>query len=336
VVTARDIKRTLLFAVRSLQYLVPAPAVTRDVVGVAVDRLIRAGEASAGGMDTDRRNPRSGRAEQLASAMAAIGEENLAVASRAARDNLYSHLGAKIGSRQAVAASIGMELSHFARAPAARAAWSEVDSELWQAYPDDIVRLAHSDPILSLLLLLRRRITAEDVAAWHGPDWLFAAVRTHLGASWFGWTFPLAYFGLRILDDDGHEYLGDLATAGEVLGATPMPWIRGRWVIDRMALGMHVRLRTDDHQEPTYRSAETFGAFCVLAPYAQIRALPADAAGPGGAVLPLLNARREGSADGPAVQAAIDRLRWNDAQRALALRWVKGRVSAVGRAPAPA
>jgi hypothetical protein len=151
------------------------------------------------------------------------------------------------------------------------------------------------------------------------------------------WAAAAGYFSFE------HEVKGlssvhqNLEEAGETLLRSPLPWVPGRWALDRFfgMYGLHGRgVSAGDGID--YSPARTFGAFCVLAPYAQVEPLRRTGGGPGNAVRPLLTARGADKSRLPELVAYMEHLGWNNAQQRLAVNWVRRRVSTIGRASMPA
>lgn len=325
-------RRALIFAIRALQFLVPAPAVTRNVMEAGLRKSVDLASTQQGGLEVDR-SERIGVAsstEVFVDALADVSEENLTVASRATREFLFDQVEHGDDLTRAIAATVAFELVTSTRSPSVAAAWREVVTELWQHQGARILQTAQVDPALAVKLMYAERVSPSEVAEWHGVEWLFGPTRDHVGSRRPSWNLVLAYFS-------GHpqppkDLPPRLSEVGSILLNAELPWIPGRWALDRSmapAFSRRVEEETADRLPPD----ETFGAFCVLAPWAQVERIR-PGVGWARAVRPVLEARRN-RLDTAELEAITEGLGWNDDQRVLAIRWARRRVSAIGRAPAP-
>ena len=325
--------RVLMFTIRSLQFLVPTPAVTRRVLAAALGRAVQSGVSNPGGRSVPRSRAVGRYAGPIVGALAGMSAENIAVSARAAREDLGVRVEEGGRLEAAVATAIALDLPDEVRSPTSRAGWLEVRTELWQEHEERILELAARDPVLAYALLGERRVGLADVLRWHGTEWLYTDIRTHLGAESFSYGLTLAMFSTQSLSRSEWP-IEDLRTCAEVLPRCELPWIPGRWALRRGVFAL--RLPGTLKEERQYQADVTFGTFCVLAPYSQMWPLGgAVRSGPANAVAPLLDARRSGTRERAPIEELMRTLGWNDDRQRFAMRWIKRQVSAIGRAPEP-
>lgn len=323
--------RVLMFTVRALQFLVPTPAVTRRVVAAALDRAVQTGVSNPGGRG--RHSSPAADGQSIVGALASMSVENIAVAARASRGVLSRRLGDGKRLEAAVAAAIAFELPDQVRSPTSRAAWLEAQSELWLDHEARILELAAGDPVLAYELLGKRRVALTDVLTWHGTEWLFADIRTHLGAEGLSYGLTLAMWSTQPFTR-AEWPSDDLRICGEVLPKCDLPWIPGRWMLRHGLFAFRFPFPGDGEKKRYHRDV-TFGAFCVLTPFAQMSSPRRLRTGPASLVAPLLEARQSRAPERGPLEELMRGLGWSEERERFAMRWIRRQASAIGRAPEP-
>jgi hypothetical protein len=263
----------LSFAGRALEFLVPSPRVTREVVretlAAAIDQSVASGvvhlPSQEWASDSDVNAVATGQA--LVAAATSAGAESVKVASATAHEYLTGRLQTADGTEALAVEEIALHLQFGHLGSRGASGWQQVAEAIANDSREKILALAREYFQVAFDAALLRIMTLEEVVAAHGTEALlrpryytvFTPIRSMPLASFSVWRAIGPHADTQS-DESKQEGLDNLQSIGELLAETPPPWTREH---------PDIYLGFSRPSQPTelddWSEAQRFGAWAVIA-----------------------------------------------------------------------
>ncbi len=214
----------LLFATRTLESIVPNPAIRRAVVAATVRDAVSTPLASG----------RRDAALALIAALHAVSRDNLVIVA----ETVETVLGEIIASddtsvrEKTSAFELAYELrmprmlhSEARALPIDRQLWGRLSTAIITTYRPQLERCAEKDLTLSRKVFEEKAVSITKLLEWHGIKGLFEAPYSRIFSMWWPPLIAMFLFRLRrAADTEIAQIECDLSTIGEFLINSPPPW----------------------------------------------------------------------------------------------------------------
>ena len=236
----------LSFASRTLEFLVPSPSLTRDIVVASLDECLAfamnvKGRAARGSGDVPHDEDFT---LELVAPLLASAEENRTPVSRQISSFLEKGIYNEDLGRAILVLQIGMNLSSFLYRPRARhyeemdprlhEYWDQMARGILSAHMERVRLLCEKDFLTSLNAVFLDLLTPREMVSWHGVRSLFCGGTLPVCES-MGKAPILPYVTLRIVEMFGEnkkrakemvgKWLTKLAEVAAILVEVRPPWL---------------------------------------------------------------------------------------------------------------
>jgi len=239
----------LSFASRALEFLVPSPSVTRNIVNASFDHFFEV-VISATSEETARRKDADLRGEdfvaEVVGALLACAEENRSPVSKQIQDYLHRGLAAPAEPSAKVSALTAINLSKFLFRPRSmryqefdpqlRDYWTTIGTAVVNANLERVRDLCKADLSTCLNAVFTALVSVREMAQWHGVESIFSGGGVPVPGLMY--NLPIVpYVVLRLIEMHGERdkrsreafasWLPRIDDASAFLTEVAPPWVPG-------------------------------------------------------------------------------------------------------------